>query len=194
MRIPSTVWIQNIERSNFEIGSDSDGVLMQQNQDVSIRPSNNAVDLCRKSWVAYTATFVRAALVTALLIAVLYWKQDIWKPVVIIWAVAIVLIAFRWFSIRSVRLYYDDIGVWLYSGLLPWRRGVVGVKWRDMDEATFQNSFLSWAAGSYTVIVRHRFTKDSEIVVTQMANGKQAAIIINQQLQDRIRKGIPLGA
>jgi hypothetical protein len=70
---------------------------------------------------------------------------------------------------------------------------VVGVKWRDMDEATFHNSFLSWAAGSYTVVVRHRFTKDSEIVVTQMANGKQAAITINQQLQERIRKGIPLG-
>jgi len=167
---------------------------MQQDQDVSTRPGSDAVDLCRKSWAAYAATFVRALLVTSLLVAVLYWKKDIWKPVVIIWAVAMLLIIYRWLLIRSFRLYYDDIGVWLYSGLLPWRRGVVGVKWRDMDEATFENSFLSWAAGSYTIIVRHRFTKDSEIVVTQMANGKQAAVTINQQLQDRIRKGIPLGS
>jgi len=166
---------------------------MQQDQDVSTQTSSTAITLCRKSWVAYTATFIRGLLVTSLLAAVLYWKSDIWKVVTIIWAVAMILIVFRWFSIRSFHLYYDDIGVWLYSGILPWRRGVVGVKWRDMDEATFHNSFASWAAGSYTVVVRHRFTKDSEIVVTQMAKGKQAAITINQQLQERIRKGIPLG-
>ncbi|MES1196126.1 MAG: hypothetical protein ABUL58_04190 [Steroidobacter sp.] len=165
---------------------------MQQDQDVSGTASSNAITLCRKSWVAYFATFIRALLITALFAAVLYWKSSLWKPVTLIWAVAMILILYRWLLIRSFHLYYDDIGVWLYSGALPWRRGVIGVKWRDLDEATFVNGFSSWLSGSYTVIVRHRFTKDSEILVTQMANGKQAATTINQQLQERIRKGISL--
>jgi hypothetical protein len=165
---------------------------MQQDQDISSSASNTAITLCQKSWAAYFATLLRAIIVTGVLITVLIWKSSIWKPVTIIWVAAMILIIFRWLSIRSFRLYYDDIGVWLYSGVLPWRRGVVGVKWRDLDEATFINGFVSWLSGSYTVIVRHRFTKDSEIVVTGMANGKQAVTTINQQLQERLRNGIPL--
>lgn len=167
---------------------------MQQDQDVSGRVSSNAITLCRKSWAAYFGTFIRALLITALFAAVLYFKSTIWKPVTVIWAVVMLLIIYRWLLIYSFYLYYDDIGVWQYSGILPWRRGVLGVKWRDMDEAVFVNSFSSWLSGSYTVVVRHRFTKDSEILATQMANGKQVAATINQQLQERIRKGIPLGS
>jgi len=166
---------------------------MQQDQDVSATASNSAITLCRKSWSAYFATALRAVLLTIMFVAVIYWKSTIWKPVTLIWVVAMLLVMYRWLLIRSFHLYFDDIGVWLFSGILPWRRGVLGVKWRDMDEATFVNGFSSWISGSYTVIVRHRFTKDSEIVVTQMSKGKQAVTTINQQLQERIRRGIPLG-
>jgi len=165
---------------------------MQQNQDVSTAVNSNAITLCRKSMAAYLGVIIRVVTITALLIGALYWKSTIWKPVVIIWALAMLLIVYRWLLIHSSRLYYDDIGVWLYSGILPWKRGVAGVKWRDLDEAVFTNSFASWLTQSYTIVIRHRFTKESEILVTQMANGKQAVMTINQQLQERIRKGISL--
>jgi energy-coupling factor transporter transmembrane protein EcfT len=165
---------------------------MQQNQDVSTTVNSNAVTLCRKSIAAYLGIIVRVVIITALFIAALYWKSALWKPVTLIWVVAASLIIYRWMLIRSFHLYYDDIGVWLYSGILPWKRGVVGVKWRDLDEAVFTNNFASWLTQSYAIVIRHRFTKESEIVVTQMADGKQAVITINQQLQERIRKGIPL--
>ena len=165
---------------------------MQQNQDVSTAVNSNAITLCRKSMAAYLGVIIRVVIITALLIGALYWKSTIWKPVVIIWALAMLLIVYRWLLIHSSRLYYDDIGVWLYSGILPWKRGVAGVKWRDLDEAVFTNSFASWLTQSYTIVIRHRFTKESEILVTQMANGKQAVMTINQQLQERIRKGISL--
>ena len=58
--------------------------------------------------------------------------------------------------------------VWAYSGVLPWKKGVAGVKWRDMDEATFEQGFWSWITGSYTVRIGHRFTKASEIVLTDI--------------------------
>jgi len=165
---------------------------MQQNQDVSTAVNSNAITLCRKSMAAYLGVIIRVVTITALLIGALYWKSTFWKPVVIIWALAMLLIVYRWLLIHSSRLYYDDIGVWLYSGILPWKRGVAGVKWRDLDEAVFTNSFASWLTQSYTIVIRHRFTKESEILVTQMANGKQAVMTINQQLQERIRKGISL--
>ena len=165
---------------------------MQQDQDVSGIANRNAITLCRKSWVAYATTLLRGIIITALFVVALYWKNAYWKPVTIIWAAAMLLIIYRWLLISSFHLYYDDIGVWLYSGILPWKRGVSGVKWRDMDEAVFTNSFSSWLSGCYTVQIRHRFTKDSEILATQMASGKQAAVTINQQLQERIRAGIPL--
>src|SRR5438105_1919716 len=98
-----------MSRSSPESAHVSDGVRMQQDQDVSTKPSSNAITLCRKSWAAFTATFIRALLVTALMAAVLYWKDTIWKPVAVIWAVAMLLIAYRWLLIRSFHLYYDDI-------------------------------------------------------------------------------------
>jgi len=165
---------------------------MQQGQDISSAIGNDAITLCRKSWACHLAIILRAVIITSLSIAALYWKSALWKPVAIIWVIAMTLIAYRWLLIRSFLLYYDDIGVWLYSGVLPWKRGVAGVKWRDLDEAVFTNSFASWLTQSYTVVIRHRFTKENEILVTQMANGKRAVMTINQQLQERIRKGISL--
>jgi hypothetical protein len=85
--------------------------------------------------------------------------------------------------LRSVQLYYDDVGVWLYSGILPWSKGVRGVKWRDMDEAVYMQSFGSWLLRSWTIRVGHRFTKASEITLTSMARGREAVAIINQQHQ-----------
>ena len=67
-----------------------------------------------------------------------------------------------------------------HSGLLPWNKGVRGVKWRDLDEATFTQGFSSWVLRSYSIRVGHRFTKDSEISLSSMYNGKEAVRIINQ--------------
>ncbi len=84
----------------------------------------------------------------------------------------------------------DDLGVWVHAGVLPWKKGVSGVKWRDMDEATFVNGFTSWATRSYTVRIGHRFTKDSEIVLTNIARGKDAVAIVNARHQALIRSGV----
>lgn len=103
-------------------------------------------------------------------------------------AVSTLAIGYRVLLIRSVQLYYDDVGVWLYSGVLPWARGVRGVKWRDMDDATYTPSFLSWLLRSWTIRVGHRFTKDAEIVLSSMARGREAATLINQRHEQLIRE------
>ena len=89
--------------------------------------------------------------------------------------------------LKSYHLYYDEDGVWVYSGFLPWQKGVSGVKWRDLDEATFTPSFLGWLFKSYTIQVCHRFTKADEMVFTHCAHGQDAVLAINEYHEELIR-------
>jgi hypothetical protein len=138
-----------------------------------------------KSWVAYAGALALAALLFfGVLPLAFLWNQFAAAGVL---AGSALLVGYRLLHLRSVQLYYDDVGVWVYSGILPWKKGVVGVKWRDMDEASFGSGFWSWATRSYTIRIRHRFTKDSEIVLTNIARGKDAAITVNAHHQELIR-------
>lgn len=165
---------------------------MQQDQDIASVAAVNAVRLCGKAWTSYLSVLLQIVVLVGLFAAALYWQQSYWVAATVIFVPLLLLLSYRWLLIRTVRLYYDDIGVWIYSGVLPWKRGLSGVKWRDLDEAVFVNSFWSWLSRSYTVQVRHRFTKANEIAESNMANGKQAVITINQQHQQRIRQGLPM--
>jgi hypothetical protein len=137
-----------------------------------------------KSWLAYAGVAVQAVLALGVSLAIAFGSQ---VASAVVLAVATLAIGYQILLLRSVRLYYDDVGVWVYSGVLPWKKGVAGVKWRDMDEATFINGFWSWATRSYTVRIGHRFTKESEIVQSNIANGKDAVATLNARLQDMIR-------
>lgn len=94
---------------------------------------------------------------------------------------------FRFAEIASYRFYYDASGVWVYAGILPWAKGVSGVKWRDLDEAIYEQNFWSWLFKSYTVRIGHRFTKSSELLLTHMHHGDQSVMAINQQHKLHIR-------
>jgi hypothetical protein len=101
--------------------------------------------------------------------------------------VSVAFVAYRVMVIRSYKLYYDDVGVWVYSGILPWKKGVLGVKWRDLDEALYYQTFWSWLFKSYSVRIGHRFTKSSEIFLTHMAQGNASAMAINSQHHELVR-------
>ena len=142
-----------------------------------------------KSWLAYAGLLLLAAILFfgALPLAFAYTNELVAGGVLVVSAL---VVGYRFLLLRSVQLYYDDVGVWAFSGVLPWKKGVAGVKWRDMDEATFYPSFWSWVTGSYTVRIGHRFTKASEIVLTNIANGKHVASVLSARHQDMIRAGI----
>ena len=92
-----------------------------------------------------------------------------------------ILIVYKILNLRSYTLYCDDEGVWLYSGILPWTKGVYGVSWRDLDSANYKIGFLSWLTNSYDVIISHRFTKENEVYVKDIWNGNKLVPLINQQ-------------
>jgi hypothetical protein len=154
-------------------------------QDNASIPSPGAHVVGAKSWLAYLGTLVLAALLFFGLLPLAFMWNEIAAGVVFV--ASALLVGYRFLLLRSVTLYYDDVGVWTYSGILPWAKGLSGVKWRDMDEATFSPGFWSWMTGSYTVRVGHRFTKSSEIVLTNIAHGKAAVATLNAYQQELIR-------
>ena len=154
--------------------------------DIANKPVGNYVILCRKAWTAYVSLTLWALLLLAL---TLFVMESLQLPVTLLISTpALLWLTYKWLLLRSVRLYYDDIGVWVYQGILPWSKGMRGVKWRDMDESTFVTGFWSWMLRSYTLRISHRFTKESEILLTHMYKGKEVSQQINQLLMDKVRQ------
>ncbi|MDP3652811.1 MAG: hypothetical protein Q8R67_14125 [Rhodoferax sp.] len=155
---------------------------MDQNN--AITEASNVQSLGRKSWTAYVGTAI-LALILMLLVA-MFGYANIFGGLLIL-ALSVAVIALRFFSIKSHHLYMDDVGVWVSSGILPWTKGVSGVKWRDLDEAVFFQSMLSWMFKSYSIRIGHRFTKDSEILLSHWSNGHQAVTTINARHKELVK-------
>jgi len=101
--------------------------------------------------------------------------------------VVVLLLIYRIWDHRSLAIFADREGVWIEGGILPWTKGVNGVKWRDFDEAIFYQAFFSWASKSFRVQVRHRYTKSSELMVPHLNRGDQAVRDINQHHAHLVR-------
>lgn len=82
-------------------------------------------------------------------------------------------------STWSVRLFTDEEGVWMFSGVFPWEKGVRGVMWRDVGEAGYTQGFASWLLRSYSIRVSNRFTQDGELFLKNVRYGNLAVEHIN---------------
>jgi hypothetical protein len=157
---------------------------MEQNEVVARSGSENTVTLARKSWTAYVGPvffFLVLLGIAIALMGVSEWAALGMGAIALIYLIPTVMI------VRSYRLYYDDIGVWVYAGIFPWSKGANGVKWRDLDEALYSPNFVSWLLKSYSLRVGHRFTKSGEIFLTRMHKGDTAAMEINTQHHARLK-------
>ncbi len=143
-----------------------------------------------KSWVAYLGLLVTAIIYFGVILPLAFYLPNYGDiAAAIVMALSVAIVGYRFMDLRNVQLYCDDIGVWVISGVLPWQKGVTGVKWRDMDEAVCETGFWSWITRSYTIRIGHRYTKASEIRLTNIARGKDATGIINSKHQSMIRAG-----
>ena len=163
---------------------------MEEDNAGSSGPSARVVGV--KSWVAYLGVVVMALVLFGVVLPLTFTYGGAFADIAggAVLVVSALVVGYRFMMLRSVQLYYDDVGAWVYSGILPWKKGVAGVKWRDMDEATFEQGFWSWITRSYTIRIGHRFTKESEIRLTDIAGGKDAVTALNAQHQALIRDGV----
>lgn len=141
-----------------------------------------------KSWTAYI-WLVLLTLVILIPIVIASWGSSLLAGMLVTAAV-IAFIVYHVLLIRSYNVYYDDIGIWVYSGILPWSKGVNGVKWRDLDETVYFQTFWSWLFKSYSIRIGHRFTKSSEIFLTHMHKGYEIAMEINGHHHELVQSGV----
>lgn len=145
--------------------------------------------LARVSWLAYLKQFFWTLLLAFGLFLAALLVTSIAGMTEEVAAITAAILALLWllynfWYLSSIKLYYDTHGVWLYSGVLPWAKGLSGVKWRDIDEVTYQTGFISWLFKAYTVRIGHRFTKSSEIILPNMHRGNRAVTRINELHRD----------
>lgn len=132
----------------------------------------------KKSWTAYLPLFVVSLLVILLVAPLLALISRHLAAGFILIITVHLMSSVR--ALQSIYLYYNRTGVWVSYGFLPWNRGGYGVKWRDLEGAVYYTNFSSWIFKSYTVRISHRFTKTSEIYLTDMARGDLAVSRINE--------------
>jgi hypothetical protein len=131
----------------------------------------------RLSWTAYVAPTLQLGLWLGVAVPLAFAAHAVAGLAVAI--VGLTFAAYRFAFLRSVVLFSDDEGVWVQRGVLPWDTGAYGVKWRDLDEAVFFPGLLDWLTRSYTVVLRHRFTKEAEVALAHVAQGDQVVMAIN---------------
>lgn len=152
-------------------------------------PPARTHNVFRISWLAYVKTLIKFVVILLVIAAgtglgcgAAKTPFELYLCIGLGCLISVVIIGFftyRIMFLKSVQVYTDDIGVWLYKGILPWSRGTQGVKWRDLEDAVYYPNFVSWLFRSYTVRVGHRFTKSSEIVVADLSRGRDAVEHIN---------------
>jgi hypothetical protein len=155
----------------------------------------------RLSWVAYLregfAFLIRLMVMAVLSLAATYLISKLTKtefsninwPSLVGFVLAVAWTAYSVALTHSVRIFTNDGGVWMQRGVFPWEKGITGVQWRDVGQASFTQGFASWALRSYDISVSHRFTTGSELIVRNVHLGDKAVIHINgvmAELQGRV--------
>ncbi|HHW4679562.1 MAG TPA: hypothetical protein ACQGQH_09050 [Xylella sp.] len=96
------------------------------------------------------------------------------------------LFVYQILEIRSIKIFTDEDGVWVYSGVFPWNKGLYGVKWSYLNEATFKQGFISWMFKSYNIRLTNRYTADNEITLPHVKKGDEAVSHINRLHLDKL--------
>ncbi|UUZ52135.1 hypothetical protein LP419_20985 [Massilia sp. H-1] len=96
-------------------------------EDNATRSGPHAQVVGLKSWIAYLGLALLAVILFGVLLPLSFLATPILAAAVML--VSSIIVVYRFLLIRSVQLYYDDVGVWMYSGVLPWKKGIV---WRQV--------------------------------------------------------------
>ncbi|MDG4868623.1 hypothetical protein P8631_11485 (plasmid) [Guyparkeria sp. 1SP6A2] len=138
----------------------------------------------RFSWVAY----LRPLIVLALAWAGAGIIYQFYAPAAYIIApVGLALAVYDVWWFRTAYLFLNGEGVWFFSGVFPWHKGVRGIRWRDIEDARYFTGFFPWLFRTYTIRVQERFTDSTELHVPWIWRGNLFAQIVNRRHGDHLR-------
>lgn len=163
---------------------------------MSNEQSNDLVDVSQPSvdqivlgltWVGYLSIVPMVTLYVLIiaLTATLLSGMNFGLAVYAIYAFALASIIYQVMLRSSIKLVINSNGVWVVSGVLPWKKSSIGLQWRNIAIANYQNGFFTWLLGSYTVNLEDRFTGRVGMTVDNIKNGKFAVTEINRILAEK---------
>lgn len=133
----------------------------------------------RLSWVAY----IKPVLFACLLVFIgMIFKRDSNLFFICMCAAAVLYFFYTAAYLRKVSLFFDRSGVWIYTGVFPWNSGISGMRWRDIEDASYTPGLLNWIFRSYSISVNHRFAGKQGLSVFSVHHGDKAAMMINEQI------------
>lgn len=155
----------------------------------SLNVNNNITS--RKSWLNYIKITIIFLIVLGILSSILL-QEGLENSIIISICYGLIIINILFFLykilyLRSHILYYDEDGVWLFSGIFPWNKGINGVRWGDLDDAGYITGFFSWLFHSHTIRISHKYTKSAEILHANMSNAVHVVSEINSILRKKNR-------
>lgn len=149
--------------------------------------SRYVVSPVRLSWVAYVGLVVKVGLGIGLGYLLMPFNFVIGMLLI---SLCTVLGLYHVLQKMTVVIFADDNGVWCSRGLLPWQKGVTGVKWRDVNEGLTSVGLLPYITGAYRVVVTNRYTQTIEIAVNHTNGGHQFVAAVNSFLYKLDKKGV----
>lgn len=143
----------------------------------------------RLSWVAYIQYFVIGILLYlfvvsstfAVISGLLGLALGKGAAQTVLYGLTLLYLAgFGWmlFRLTCCRAYVDETGVWYYSGLFPWSKGIRGVRWENFDQAQYQQSVFGWASHSYTIYLLDRYGRS--VTIKNLHNGRDWSALVNE--------------
>ncbi|MFL2841927.1 MAG: hypothetical protein ACJ0BH_04560 [Candidatus Puniceispirillaceae bacterium] len=133
----------------------------------------------RKSWLVYLGTTITYGVIFGVIFGVQQLDM-VNAPLNYTYAFFGVLFIYRLAVNRSYKIYVNDEGIWYGAGIFPWAKQGNGIRWGDADMALYYNNLLSWITNSYTITVAHKYTNDSDFLVTNIWSGRTTV----QQIAD----------
>ena len=107
------------------------------------------------------------------------------------WIFAVIFLAIivlNCLRLNAIKVWMDEVGINVYSGLLPWTRGINSIAWQDCGGAAYFRGFVSYMLKSYKISINHRFTNESNIVLYGIHEGDKLVTLINQYLAEYHKK------
>lgn len=133
----------------------------------------------RLSWIAY----MKPLLFSGVLVFIgMIFKRDSSLFFYAMCGAAALYLVYTVAYLRKISLFFDRSGVWIYSGLFPWDSGISGMRWRDIEDASYRPGLINWIFKTYSVSVNHRFAGKQGLNVFNVHHGDKAAMMINQQI------------
>lgn len=163
--------------------------MIDQTDATNVVSPPHAGKIYRVSWVGYLKPMTPYVMVLIVLCALFWfaprlqgnWPYYLAGVLAVPWAIGMV---YRFASIRVVKLFTNDAGVWLSRGVFPWQKAISGVRWEEAGEAIAITGVVAWATGAYNVGVMHRYTKKTELWHPRIAHGSrfvgQVNAIVNE--------------